>query len=484
MSSDNFNTVDHLRVSPVITPIIDKLLNQPSLLFAANRLHKGPAHLLFPQVMDDNCQKFSASLDTIGLPHRVYYAAKANNSQSLLRHVLLTNGFVDVSSEAELIRALGVGFVGSQIECTGPKNRSFLTLGLRHQCLISIDSIEELEVILSLGTALSLNKPTPILARISDPTTSDRNLQARPSKFGIRSSELNRLFELIGDESKISLKGFHFHKDGYDSEARAGFVSHLLNMMEQAYERGLEPDIINVGGGWRTKSVNDVNEWSRFIDRLEHQVVNQQVTDVWGRDPYGLSLNNKGRISGRERALQKVYTSHYDNDIRELFTNASLRGQSLAQLIRESMFTVIFEPGYALLQNVGITLIKVVGSKFSSDGRPLVRVEANPYNLSVAKMFELVCDPILIPRQHDQQPNGWSGFITGNLCLEDDLLMRRRVHLSHKPQEGDLLCFINTAPYFGNFEDASPILQPQGHTFVATEGESGFELYTDESYYP
>ena len=280
------------------------------------------------------------------------------------------------------------------------------------------------------------------------------------------------------------LKGFHFHKDGYDAEARAGFVSHLLGLMEHAYERGCAPDLINVGGGWRTQNIQDVNQWSHFIDRLEHQVVSRSVTDVWGRDPYGLSLNHKGRIDGRERALQKVYTSTYANDIQELFSNTSLRGQSLAQLIRESIFTVLFEPGYALLQNVGISLTQVADTKQGSDGRSLVRVNANPYNMSVAKMFELIADPIHIPRQHNHPSTPWSGFIAGNLCLEDDLLMRRRVHWNTTPQEGDLLCFLNTAPYFGQFEDASPILQPRGQTLVATPPDTGFELFTDDSYYP
>ena len=193
-------------IAPIIHPCVAALLKHQQTLFAAARLHQGPTHVLLPHLIEENSHAFHNALKAIDLPHRVYYAAKANNAHSLMRHILNTNGYIDVSSDAELIRALGVGFVGHQIECTGPKNRNFLTLAMRHLCLISADSIEELEMIRSIRQHLALSKPTEILVRISDPTMADRNLQARPSKFGVRTDAIGAVLDIIGDESDMVLK--------------------------------------------------------------------------------------------------------------------------------------------------------------------------------------------------------------------------------------------------------------------------------------
>jgi diaminopimelate decarboxylase len=62
------------------------------------------------------------------------------------------------------------------------------------------------------------------------------------------------------------------------------------------------------------------------------------------------------------------------------------------------------------------------------------------------------------------------------LCREEDILHKRKLTFSTVPAPGDIICFLNTAAYASDFEDASPHQHPRGKRFVAVKKEGSWNI--------
>lgn len=468
-----------MKVKPIVSEELSFLLDKKEKLFELAKLHDGPINLMFPLVIQNNIEQLKEVFNNLDLDYEIYFAHKPTKSKAIIKQVEASGVCIDVASRGELVSALSSGFTGDRIEATGPKDIDFLSLALKHGVLISIDSLSELQTIIKLKKEMRIEQ-VKILVRFSTLSTSDRVIQERPSRFGIDPSSLSEVLDLI-KEHNIELKGFHFHKDGYDMESKAGFIENILDFVEVAFKRGFAPEIINIGGGWRTCVLEDKKDWSDFIDVMSEQVLDMNIKDYWGKDPYGLKMNQRGKIDGRSRAEQRIYYGDYKKDLIELFGNDSLKGRPLADILMESMQKVIIEPGFVLLQNAGCTILKIIGIK-KTGGKNIIVTNSNIYNLSVAKLFEYVTDPILV--SSSEKKGKFEAFIAGNLCVEDDMIIKRKIYFDHEPQPGDLLVLSNTAPYYMDFESGNPIQQAGPKRFAAVLKDDKMEFFADKVYNP
>jgi diaminopimelate decarboxylase len=75
-------------------------------------------------------------------------------------------------------------------------------------------------------------------------------------------------------------------------------------------------------------------------------------------------------------------------------------------------------------------------------------------------------------------------YLTGNLCLEDDLITRRQVFLPGLPAPGDLLAFVNTAGYFMDFRADQALMQPIARKVAVWPAAGGWHWCLDEDYWP
>lgn len=474
---------EFVRVPPRLGPEMKALLDSRETLFRAAALHNGPVHLVTPAAMDRNIQRMKDTFEALGIDYRIFYAHKACKSPALVKQVRKNGIHIDVASRGELASALGAGFTGAQIICTGPKNRQFLRLAMMQNCLVSADSEDELEKIAELLHAHDDIAGVQILLRVSNIKSRDRSSIAAVSRFGIPQESLPRIFEWLQSMPQITLRGFHNHNDERNRDAKSGFVDNLLSLMEAAYEAGFAPDIVDMGGGLRSLRVENAQDWSDFIDQVAQGLLSRTPTGTWRNFGLGMSISDKGAIAGRER-VQGKYAS--DEDFSEVLTtvlqNESFRGRPLAELIAENMFSVAVEPGFALLQQCGLTLLRVVGVKEAADGTPLVLVEGNVYSLSQS-VTEILYDPYLIPQERSNEGT-FAANIIGNMCREEDVITKRRIVFDQTPKEGDLICFTNTAAYNMDFEDTNPHQHPMGKRFVAVQGKGGWDILSEELYDP
>ena len=469
------------KITPFMHPLIKELVSsETDLLNQMKELHEGPVHLIFPQIMEENIRRMQDFYGEFDFETRIYFTFKPNKSSVFARQAHACGINIDVSSLHELEAALAAGFTGERIGCTNTKNREYIWLAVQHGALISVDSEHELDVILGILNKEPRIKNVRILLRISDVQSRDRDYKEKVSKFGIATTDLEQIYSKIEAEPRIELKGFHFHNTNRLSDLQAGFIDHFMLLMEDAIHRGFDVDIINIGGGMRTRVLEDLKEWELFLEKIEAGLVTKQDTGTWRRHAFGMYLNDRGRVSGREGIQGNLAHTDYQNFIREALENDLIRERPLKDIIAENMFSLQVEPGWSLLQQCGITLMRINGVKKSHEGDNLILVDGNIYNISSFNTQFLV-DPIIINKNPDNQP--FEGYLSDNLCNERGILNKRRLTFQSTPQAGDVLCMLNTAAYISDFEDASPHMHPMGQKYVLTKGQNNKWGFQGESTY-
>lgn len=479
-SPQSLNMTVSLR--PFIHPRVQRFLSDRCCVELALGFHGGPLHIIFPQTMDENLDCLEELLDQSGCPGRIFYSHKVNKSPVFVKQALIKGASIEVSSLGELHSALCNGFHSEKICCGGVKNEEYVWLAVQHNCLISVDSLEELEQVARYSSYCS--RSTTILLRVNNPDIPGRKLKSKRSKYGIRKQDLEQAYQLLKDNPLVILRGFHFHLFDDNFEIRRAVMIDTLELMRKTHALGFSPDLINIGGGFRGQRLHDQEDLARYFEWLAERLLAGEDQETWGGYCYDLALNNRGRVSGREKFLSRFSSGNHPDNLREVLSVSGEEGPALSETIAESLFELLLEPGFFLVENCGITLTRVLGTKIVNDGDPLVIVDANGYNLSW-KFLEWMTDPILLEMDgKNSSENEFSAYIGGNLCRSDDLLLHKKVVLARKPKRGDILAFINTASYLSDFEDCSPHMQPAGKKLVAVETSGSFKLMAEELYTP
>ena len=82
--------------------------------------------------------------------------------------------------------------------------------------------------------------------------------------------------------------------------------------------------------------------------------------------------------------------------------------------------------------------------KRRSDGVPLVGLEMNRTQCR-STSDDFLVDPVLV-RSGAPGPAA-EGFLVGAYCIEDELILQRRMHFPNGVAPGDVVAFVNTAGY-------------------------------------
>ena len=471
-------------LKPILPPLASSFLNHKDLIFnAVNTSYNGVLHIVFPELMAKNINDLRANLDKYGFEYQLLCSHKPTKSSSLIKYARYLKTGIDVASKNELISALSAGFTGNNIGTTGIKNSEFLSLALLHNCLISVDSIEELQRLIAIRNNISDIPKTNILLRLSGIETTDRKMLQRNSRFGMTKEDIKTALNLLEKQNNINFKGIHFHTDEQNGDVRAGYLDSMITMLEDFWKLGFEPTMLDIGGGFRRPRFADFKECEKFITNLEEAIISGGETNTWRGFNYGMFLNDKGRVTGRNNLMVHFIFKDFDETLDKMFLNSSLRGRRLCDIIAENDFQIVLEPGKSVYQLAGLTLMRVIETKQNAKGENLFVMEGNLYNLSI-DFIDYLADPYLIPKNEAADNEPTSGYIIGNLCGEHDIIMKRKVNFPQKPQKGDLICFFDTSAYSSDFQDASPHQHPLGSKLTAVCHNNVWQLLSDNNYHP
>jgi diaminopimelate decarboxylase len=426
-------------------------------------------NLVFPQIYSKNFQKIKKEINSENV--EIYLANKSTKSISLIKKNLKINGKIEVSSYNELKQAINLGY--RDILAGGPKNSNYLELSIKNNCLISIDSVNELERINNYEKQ-NQNNTIRILIRISNPTSMDRNIQIRTSRFGIQKEDLDRTFELINLNSKIKVLGFHFHGDGYDAQTKKGFVKYFINLVIEYKDKGYADfEYIDIGGGYQTPIFENQNEWLDYINNLQKKLVSNEEIDIWGNYCYGLELNENNKIINRARAENKAVKNNFQTEINTILHSKFIEEYTMDQILFELGLKLILEPGFLLSTTSAITISNVIGNKKLNYNSNLTILNSTLFSLS-SNMIEHLSNPKLITFENEKKENKnekFETFLIGNLCREDDFLIKRKIYFETQPKENDLIIFYNTGSYSMSYENCTPQMQEKSQIIQIKKDE-------------
>jgi len=410
-------------LKPLIDPVIYTLINNfPSILIDLVKQHGSPLNLVWPHAFEVNTKALQAVLKQYNVTHAIFYGAKANKSQSMLSAAANSGIGVDVSSIHELEAALRAGTPAAKICATGPAKTAMF-----HQALVSagslicVDSLEEFE---HLKIVIE-SRPALTKARLL--------LRYRPkscpkSRFGMGSEDLLECLQRLTRQSAIfHFEGFHFHLGGYGFESRAQAFLEVTAFVEAAREMGLNPLMIDIGGGLPIRYV-EPQAYGLFLqnENKPSHYYNQSVPDSYY--PYGSDLTAPQWLT----LLLEAYHS---------------TGLSIANYLKLQNITLALEPGRSLVDQAAISLFRVTRTKKLADNKAVIFVEGSSFSACETWFSsEYLVDPILISTK-ELPCTPTQAYIAGHSCLDDDVITHRLINFGTAPQTGDLLIYVNTAGY-------------------------------------
>ncbi len=341
----------------------------------------------------ENIDRIDRALFNTGIPHRIFYALKANRFAPLLTCIKAsTSCGVDVCSPAEVRHALSCGFVASDISYTATSvsnsDLDFLTkfpdLHLNADSLSMIRRIGERTPKRAIGIRIN-----PAMGTGYGENEMLRYSGEKPTKFGIYISELDEAIKLAA-QFDLSIDKIHFHTGcGYLNDqlpAWEKILSECLSMIEEI------PTVkaVNLGGGLGiplTKDDNclDLSEWSAAIKRV---------------------------FSGKS-------------------------------------YEISVEPGTYIIKDAGVLVLEA-NTVETKAGKNFIGVNGG-FNLTMEPVhYQLPCEPVpcVLPGSKEKSfaPEALTpATIVGNInealdVLHDDLMFP-------EVEEGDLLTFINAGAY-------------------------------------
>ncbi|WAX76661.1 Y4yA family PLP-dependent enzyme [Streptomyces sp. KMM 9044] len=485
-----------LYLRPRADPPLASLLEDQTFLHSLVDALGSPLNVLLPEVVAGNAARFRDVYRRHHLAGRVYFAHKANRSSALVRRLAAEDVAavgVDVASLEELRHALSCGFTGSRIMATGPKDAGFLWLAARVGATVNLDSPGELEQLAGLVRRHGPGR-VEVLVRLSGFESAaghggaGTRMLSRRSRFGTPLGEARTLLSALEQHADaVELTGVAYHLDTTGLEEKARALEQCVLFMDDCRARGLTPRAVDIGGGFGVGYLAEAGEWERWTTALSEAVLGGRPPLTWRGHGYG--LRNEG---GTVRGTAALYPAHrstagpgYLDELLSL--PAPVLGRPTATLLLEHLHDLYVEPGRSLVDQCGLSLARVLDVRpaDSDSGQYLVRLGMNAGDMSFEEHGVLV-DPVLLsrgePEKGEEEPVGV--FLTGNLCLEADLITRRLVHLPRLPRTGDLLAFVNTAGYAMDFHAHRAQRQPLARTVAVERRGESWQWCPDEDYWP
>lgn len=444
-----------MKVSPILSQEIAAFTTEvdvPQLV----QEHGSPLHIIFPEAILRNVERFREIFRINNVIGEIFFAVKANKSTALT-NVAASNGVgLEVSSKYELQHATTSRAREGGMILSGPsKSDEFIDLGIQNKGVISVDSPDELTKVIKLAKREAGKERLNILLRVS-------GLNKKISRFGISMDELEMCYKIMRENLDIiNFSGFSFHLDGYSSQERAVVIATLTNEINHARANGFQCDVIDMGGGFRVR-YTDEGSWREFIDGPSSDPANYFAGNVPGHlYPYW------SETAGPEQ-LDEIL-------------NISVEGHIVGDGLREHSIRLFIEPGRALLDQAGITAMRVTGTRRFTDGSVIVGVDGNINHLS-EQWFgtDFVPDPIHVA-VGGANTISVRASVGGNTCMENDMVTWRKVDFDSTPKEGDVLVYTNTAGYQMDSNESEFHRYPIPRKVIANRGNSlDWEITNDK----
>ncbi|MEL6895550.1 MAG: alanine racemase, partial [Planctomycetota bacterium] len=410
----------------ILEPWMTTVLGSPNP-FRWVQQYGSPVNLVNPKPMLRNGDQLSLVAKSFGIDLQVYFARKANKCLAFV-DVATQHGFgIDTASENEIRQSLRQEVPAGRMICTAAiKTDSLLRLCIEKQIVLAVDNHDELHAIVALATQMQI--PALIALRLGGFQFDGARL---PTRFGF---DIETIHPLIADlrTMPVSLRGLHFHLDGYDAQQRIAALLQTLEIYHDAAAEHADLHFIDIGGGVPMCYLKDEHQWTQFWHVLRQSLTGQHPPITRNQSGFGLREHH-GEILGRTNLYpfwQSVERRQWLRSILNFDLNESADrdnaapdgnpsgaaeiGHSIGQHLADHKIQLRCEPGRSLLDGCGMTMAAVEFCKYQRDGDLLVGLAMNSTQCRTTHDDFLV-DPIVLhaPDATRRDTSGRHGYLVG-----------------------------------------------------------------------
>lgn len=417
------------------------LLADPDACHSLVERYGSPVNVLNPGPMRANIDELVEAGRRSGVETKVFYARKANKGLVFADTARDTGNGVDVASENELRQVLAHDVPGDRIILSAAiKPDRLLQLAIDNGVVISADNRAEYDRIRELAEVSgNTARVAPRLA--PDPDTMP------PTRFGERLGDW--AWHLREPSSSVSVVGVHAHLHGYAAADRSAALRECMQLVDALTAAGHTPEFIDIGGGVPMRYLAHEQQWKDYQDAIAEQRAGYAEPFTWKADPL-LNTYPYWQEPTRGKWLDQVLAD------------------GVAEGLRERGLRLHLEPGRSLLDGCGVILARVAFVKTRSDGLPLVGLEMNRTQCRTTS-DDYLTDPVLVKRSPDGAP--LEAFLVGAYCIEDEIILRRKIRFPKGIVAGDIVAIPNAAGYFMHILESASHQIPLAKNVVWPEGE-------------
>jgi len=451
---------EHPRLTPIVAPWMRGLLADRSGLAAQFARHGSPLNILAREPFVENYRRYRELLDRHELRHLVFFARKANKCRDFVVAASEQGLGVDTASYRELEEALALGCDPARLVVTAAmKDARLVELAISRQVLIVVDNLDECRLVERVAQAQG--RIAEVGIRISGFRFGCERLYSR---FGFALEEAVTLVaEQLGPGThlpSLRYRGLQFHLNGYSRRQRAAALLQSIACADALASKGVATRFIDIGGGFLVNYLREPSEWETFLRALRAAAMGNRSPLTFQNDALGLVVID-GAIHGEPSVYPYFNERPKERFLDDVLSSQDDQGNSLAALLRSREIELRMEPGRSLLDQAGLTIARIGFRKRDSRGDLLVGLEMNRSQL-FSSSADFLLDPIMI---HHGSPEcntaddtesmrtnaPVAGYLVGGYCLEQDLILKRKIAFNQVPQIGDWVCFPNTAGYMMHF---------------------------------
>jgi len=460
------------QLTPITSPWMHQFMENSELINELVGKYGSPINLHHIPSFNKNISRYQEVFRNFGIEGQIYFARKANKSKILVQSAIQSGIGVDTASFRELQQAIALNGNGDNLVLTAAiKNEALLRLAIKNQIPIIIDNLDELQ--LTNKVAGDLNLTAIIGLRLSGFQVGGKKLYSR---FGFDIEKdlyhLKVWFSESGTFANLKLIGIHFHLDGYSIKERAEAVVQTLDVIREFRQIGHSIRFLDIGGGILMNYLESKTEWLNFQNNLKEAILGNGEPITFKNNGLGFSLNNKSEVQGCLNTYPYYNEVHSADFLSQILSYRNKEGITVAELIARDQIQLRIEPGRSLLNQVGLTIAKVAHRKRDAKGNWLIGLEMNMSQLK-SSSADYLLDPFIIYRSLSEEAEPAEVYFTGAYCLEQDVLLKRKLAFPRLPSRSDYVAFVNTAGYMMHFyETEAHLFELSQNLYIASDHDN------------
>src|SRR5205823_6090222 len=126
---------------------------------------------------------------------------------------------------------------------------------------------------------------------------------------------------------------------------KAVAIENCLQLFEEAFDRGFQPAVLNLGGGFKANYLADEADWHNYATALRDAVLGARNPITWQGNGFGLTAD-KGTVRGSFNSYSYYDSTTGPQFLQEILQHqvANLDDATVAELLRDNGIEVWVEP--------------------------------------------------------------------------------------------------------------------------------------------